>query len=102
MIAVYGVIYAQSWAFEQAYEDFSRARRELDETLRDLDEQLASSLAEWDGQARRAYDDAQREWRKAAGDMAAQLRRLHQVIAGANRNYAAAEAAGIAMFRSGE
>jgi WXG100 family type VII secretion target len=87
--------------FDRAYEDFSRVRRDLEQTLRDLDEQLASSLAEWDGPARRAYDDVQREWRKAAGDMTAQLRRLHRVIDRANRNYAAAEAAGVAMFRPG-
>lgn len=93
MVTGYGMICARNEVFEGAYGDFARARRELDQALRDLDDQLVGSLADWDGPARHAYDDVQREWRKAAGDMAAQLRRLHQVIAGANRNHAAAEAA---------
>lgn len=92
---------ADSTAMTRAYDDFSQAFSDLDRVLDDLDASLETSLAEWDGQARQAFDVAHREWRQTAKDMAGQLAALRQAIMVAHRNYSSCEAANLRMFSQG-
>jgi early secretory antigenic target protein ESAT-6 len=85
----------------QAYEAFSRTLSEMNQELAELDANLRNSLAEWDGQARRAFDVAHQEWRQSASDMARQLAGLRQAIATAHGNYSRCEAANLMMFGRG-
>lgn len=92
---------ADSATLGKAYDDFSQALSDLNRALEDLDAGLESSLAEWDGAARQAFDGAHRQWRQAAADMASQLSRLRKAITLADDNYARAEAANLKMFGRG-
>ena len=92
---------ADSVTMSNAYDDFSQILSVLDEVLEELDAELKSSLDEWDGQARQAFDEAHRAWSHSAADMARQLADLRQAIATADGNYARCEAANIAMFSQG-
>lgn len=85
----------------QAYEDFSRTLSAMNEALEELDANLKNSLAEWDGQARQAFDVAHQLWRHSAADMAYQLAGLRKAIAVADVNYSLCEAANLAMFSKG-
>lgn len=84
-----------------AYDDFSQILSALEDVLDGLDTSLKSSLAEWTGQAREAFDEAHRAWSRAAADMARQLAELRQAIADADGNYAQCEAANLSMFGQG-
>lgn len=85
----------------QAYDDFSRILSAMDQVLEDLNANLKHSLAEWDGQAREAFDVAHRMWCHAAADMAGQLADLRRAIAVAHGNYSRCEAANLKMFSRG-
>lgn len=81
-----------------AYDDFSQILSALTQTLDDLDSNVKNSLAEWDGQAREAFDQAHQIWRRSAADMAQQLAGLRRAIAVAHANYSQCETANLAMF----
>lgn len=54
-------------AMQTGIQDLNNAHRNLTGLLTDLKGELSSSLAEWDGAARAAYADVQRQW-DASGD----------------------------------
>lgn len=81
-----------------AYDDFSQMLSALDHTLDELDTSLRTSLAEWAGEARQAFDISHQEWRQAASDMSRRLATLRRVIEVADGNYAQCEAANLKMF----
>jgi ESAT-6 family protein len=86
----------------QAYEDFSQILSAMKQVLEELDANLKNSLAEWDGQARQAFDVARQAWCDSAADMAHQLARLRKAIAIADGNYSRCEAANLKMFSRGQ
>jgi early secretory antigenic target protein ESAT-6 len=77
---------------------FVAAYNSLSSTVTDLDGQLRSSLATWDGQAQEAYYQAKAVWDKAIADMGAVIQGLSSVLGSANANYQTAERTNSAMF----
>jgi early secretory antigenic target protein ESAT-6 len=71
--------------------DFMLAWRALQDTLTDLEKDLESSLAQWDGAARGEYTRAKGQWDAAAAHMAQVLGNLGTVIGDAHSNYSGAE-----------
>lgn len=84
-----------------AYDDFSQILSVLNDVLDELDSGLKNSLAEWDGQARQAFDEAHQVWSRSAADMARRLADLRQAIAEADGNYSRCETANLSMFGQG-
>jgi 6 kDa early secretory antigenic target len=78
--------------------EFMSAYNGLVSTVNDLDAQLRSNLATWDGQAREAYYTAKATWDRAIADMSLVIQNLSQVIGTANANYQATEQANASMF----
>jgi early secretory antigenic target protein ESAT-6 len=73
--------------------DFMLAWRALQDTLTDLEKDLESSLAQWEGNARTEYHRAKAQWDQAAAHMASVLNNLGAVIGDAHSNYTGAERA---------
>ncbi|MCO5994758.1 WXG100 family type VII secretion target [Actinoallomurus rhizosphaericola] len=82
---------------EAAFEQVLKAVRRL---LHDLDRDLSRQLAEWDGDAKAAYQRAHEEWRAAADDMADQLDGLKKVIRTAHHNYGRSLQANMTMWNA--
>jgi 6 kDa early secretory antigenic target len=78
---------------QQSQADFSLSLRALEDTLHDLESDLQTHLAQWDGDAQSAYYVAKQQWESAAQHMALVLQQLGVVIGDAHQNYSAAERA---------
>lgn len=78
---------------QQSQADFGLSLRALEDTLSDLEKDLQSHLAQWDGDARSAYYVAKQQWESAAAHMAVVLGQLGVVIGEAHQSYSAAERA---------
>jgi 6 kDa early secretory antigenic target len=78
---------------------FVAAYNSLSSTVNNLDGELRSSLATWDGQAQAAYYEAKSIWDKAVADMAAVIQGLSSVLGSANDNYQTAERTNASMFQ---
>ncbi|HEX5497021.1 MAG TPA: WXG100 family type VII secretion target [Mycobacteriales bacterium] len=78
---------------QQSQADFGMSLRALQDTLGDLEKDLQSHLAQWDGDAQSAYYVAKQQWDGAAQHMAVVLQQLGVVIGEAHQNYSAAERA---------
>ncbi len=76
---------------EQSQADFAGTYGQLQDTISQLDSQLRSGLAEWNGSAQQAYYAAKAVWDNAMADMANVLNQIGAVIGVANQNYTAAE-----------
>ncbi|HKB31397.1 MAG TPA: WXG100 family type VII secretion target [Streptosporangiaceae bacterium] len=87
--------------FAAAEESFKQILDVLDETVRELDRELRSSLAQWTGAAAEAYWTAHGRWQDAASDMAGELSRLRTVVVVSRGNFARALAANLRMWRAG-
>ena len=81
------------------------AARALDDGVRAVERQLAELRAylaplraSWSGPAAEAFDAHQRQWDRAATDLAASLAQLHDVVQVAHHNYGAAVAADQRMW----
>lgn len=85
-------------SLEQGQADFTRTYTSLQTEVSDLDAQLRSSLAAWDGHAQQAYFTAKAQWDAAMANMAQVLSQLGAVIGTANSNYQSAEAANAALW----
>lgn len=73
-------IHADLGALAQTIGDFALAKAALDGTASELEARLTDWLSAWSGEARDAYDQAQRERQQAQCDMSAQLGWLHGVM----------------------
>jgi WXG100 family type VII secretion target len=69
-------------------------RKELDE----LEGSLQSKLAQWDGDAKKAYWEYKKQWDAAAADMQNVIQKLGLAIGSAHENYTAAEKYGVNLF----
>lgn len=78
---------------QQSQADFHLALRALQDTLHDLETDLQSHLAQWEGGAQQAYGVAKSQWDGAAAHMASVLGGLGMVIGDAHENYSSAERA---------
>ncbi|MBO0805093.1 MAG: WXG100 family type VII secretion target [Nocardiopsaceae bacterium] len=96
-----GIITADSGALETGYADFGRTLTALVNALRELDGQLTTSLAEWSGSARQAYDTAHAEWWQSAAELAGTLAWLRGVLSVAQVNYGRCEDSVTRAFTEG-
>ncbi|MBO2447352.1 WXG100 family type VII secretion target [Actinomadura barringtoniae] len=92
------LIQAEFAAFREAERDFERALQRLETVLDNLEGDLEQSLAEWDGDARRAYAKARDRWDKSARDLHAELARLHRAIARAHLNFRSSSSTNVRMW----
>jgi 6 kDa early secretory antigenic target len=83
---------------ETGQSDFMLAFKGLQDTLDDLEKDLESKLAQWEGDARGEYQRAKAQWNQAAQDMAMVLNSLGGVIGEAHQNYSGAERAGQSIW----
>jgi WXG100 family type VII secretion target len=79
-------------------QDFVAAHSALQNTLDDLERDLESKLAQWDGAARQEYQRAKAQWRAAANDMAMVLQNLGGVIGTGHENFTGAERSGVSIW----
>jgi WXG100 family type VII secretion target len=77
---------------------FASAYNGLSSTVSDLQAQLQSHLADWEGSAQAAYREAHAIWTQAIGDMGAVISAMSSVISEANVNYQNAERTNAGMF----
>jgi uncharacterized protein YukE len=91
-------IYADLAVLERGVENFAQVLKEYEDVLSSLDDHLRVSLAEWRGEARRAYRTFHHEWREQARDMAARLAWLRQVIASSHGNYGLSRSVNLKMW----
>lgn len=71
-------------------EAFEAVRKEFVHCLDTLDDDLKTHLAQWEGDARIAYNAAHREWTDAAADMTDQIAFLRHWLTTGHRNYSGA------------
>lgn len=77
---------------------FAAAYNGLTSAVSDLQSQLQSQLASWDGSAQAAYHQAQATWNQAIADLGQVISAMSSVIGEANFNYQSAERANASMF----
>ncbi|MVZ99049.1 WXG100 family type VII secretion target [Actinomadura sp. LD22] len=91
-------ILAELSAMEAGEADLQRAYQRLEDELDRLDNRLKTSLSDWSGDARTAYEQAHHEWMLAAREMARQVDELHRYVALARRNFRASLQANHGMW----
>lgn len=91
-------IYADLAVLERGVENFQHVLDTYRNVLTDLDADLRVSLAEWTGDARRAYQAFHEEWRNDAHELAERLAQLRQVIAASHGNYGRSRATNLRMW----
>jgi WXG100 family type VII secretion target len=91
-------IYADLGVLERGAQNFEHVLKEFEEVLDGLDDHLRVSLADWTGDARRAYQVFHEAWRKDARELAVRLAHLRQVIANSHGNYTRSHHANIGMW----
>jgi WXG100 family type VII secretion target len=84
---------------EAAENYFRQTVYALEAELDRLDSSLQTSLSEWTGDARDAYQIAHQRWRSAADEMTKNLAWLHGVIRTAHTNYSSARLTNLGMWR---
>ncbi|GAB3662453.1 hypothetical protein GCM10027589_25280 [Actinocorallia lasiicapitis] len=80
-------------ALTQAQQTFSRTLEAFDNRLNELERRLGANLAEWDGDARKAYLDAKARWDKACQNLGSDIAAIAVHIGGARTNYVETEEA---------
>lgn len=72
--------------------------REIEGTLADLDSKVSQLKASWDGEAKVAYEQAQREWTKQINEMNALLGRVSGKLVEVADGYSATDRRGAGRF----
>lgn len=80
-------IYADFAVLEQGVQDFDRTLKEFESALDALDHQLRTSLSQWTGDARTAFDEFHDLWRKDAVELTRRLAWLRDIISNSHDNY---------------
>ncbi|WP_203567891.1 WXG100 family type VII secretion target [Aestuariimicrobium ganziense] len=78
-------------AMETGIQDLGQAHKGLTNNLDELKGQLSSSLAQWDGAAREAYADVQRQWDQSAAKMSEIVAKMTSVLGQITEGYASNE-----------
>ena len=63
-----------------------------------LEKNLEQTLAEWTGDAQRAYAEARACWDQSARDLHAELVRLHEAIGRSHRNFRSSSATNVQVW----
>jgi WXG100 family type VII secretion target len=92
------VIKAEFATFADAERAFREALSQYERILDTLSADLRKSLAEWDGEARKAYEAAHARWERGAREMHAELTRLHGAIVRAHGNFRSSSSTNVRMW----
>ena len=76
-----------SSAMQQGIGDLRQAHTNLNSTLDTLKGQLNTNLAEWDGAARQAYSEVQRQWDASAVKMSDIINKMTTVMTSISEGY---------------
>ena len=76
-----------SSAMQQGIGDLRQAHTNLNSTLDTLKGQLNTNLAEWDGAARQAYSEVQRQWDASAAKMSDIINKMTTVMTSISEGY---------------
>ncbi|MFD6418343.1 WXG100 family type VII secretion target [Streptomyces sp. NPDC060194] len=83
---------------DQAAADIERQGKALDTELQNIQQAVARVAEVWQGEAKSAYDDAQRKWDKEAADIRTALSRIVAALRNASPAYQAGDRRGAASF----
>lgn len=86
-------------ALQQASAHISTAVDTMRSQLDDLERRAAPLVSTWDGEARAAYDERQRAWRRAAGQLAATLQAIKTSVDQSAADYLHTERRNADLFR---
>jgi len=90
--------YVNFGGMQSAQANFMNALKRYQATLDTLDAQVRANLAEWDGDARTAYEQKSREWKQAAQRMAASVSGMSKAIGDSHDIHLGAERTNTAMW----
>ena len=85
-------------ALHQGSESITAALKALDAQLQDLENDAKPLVATWDGQAKDAYFQRQRNWQQAAADLKAILYDIKKALDESAAQYLATENRNTQMF----
>lgn len=85
------ITFVQFGGMEIGAQNFGAIAKTLEETLVDLENQIGKHFADWEGNAKTAYTDAQLMWHNTANEMNALVVELQKVIVAGHENYSNAE-----------
>jgi WXG100 family type VII secretion target len=91
-------IRANFTSFAEAEQDLQQVLWAFESVLDSLEENLELTLAEWSGDAQRAYAEARATWDRAARDLHAELARLHKAIKRTHHNFRSASDTNVRMW----
>ncbi|GGV26661.1 hypothetical protein GCM10010182_56790 [Actinomadura cremea] len=90
--------YVNFGGMQNAQQNFQNALKSYQATLDALDAQVRANLAEWDGDARAAYEQKSREWKQAAQRMATAVNGMSRAIGDSHDIHLGAERTNTAMW----
>lgn len=74
-------------AMASGIDALANAARSMEQELDQLRAQVSNHLAEWDGPARRAYTEAERQWQESANHMTEVTAKMQQVLGQIDQGY---------------
>jgi WXG100 family type VII secretion target len=83
---------------EAGAQNFMAAYKSLTSTLDDMENDVETRLAAWDGAARQEYLRAKAQWRAAADHMALVVQNMGGAIGDGHQNYSGAENKGVGLW----
>ncbi|WP_026415337.1 WXG100 family type VII secretion target [Actinomadura oligospora] len=90
--------YVNFGGMQNGQQNFLAALKQYQSTLDQLDAQVRAHLAEWDGDARQAYEAKSREWKQAAQRMATAVSGMSQAIGDSHDIHLGAERTNAGMW----
>jgi WXG100 family type VII secretion target len=91
-------IQAEFVSLEKAEHAFRRILGEFESALDALEKNLEQTLAEWTGDAQRAYAEARACWDRSARELHAELAQLHKAIGRTHRNFRSSSGTNVRMW----
>ncbi len=91
-------IKVQHGNLEQGAADVMKAAKDIEARLDQLETDLNPLRADWNGNAKLAYDDAKKKWDQAMIDMTTLLGQASRGVDSSNQEYKAADQRGAGRF----
>jgi WXG100 family type VII secretion target len=85
-------------SFSEAERGFQQVLWGLESELDALEKNLERNLADWTGEAQRAYAATRASWDQATRDLHAELARLHKTIGRTHHNFRSASETNVRMW----
>jgi len=86
-------------ALHKAADDIGSAIGKMRSTISDLESAARPLVADWDGEAQRAYSARQQKWRQAAEDLTNVLNGIKGAVAQSAQEYQSTERSNTALFQ---